>query len=109
MARKRSYRSSKAYTRKPANKRGTSSYVAKLGNQSTTSKSRYSSSVGKKRSSKTSNIVEVRYTAGTDNLQVVDKVSKEELVLKPGDQRTVHMNKTLVKTLESQGFEFEVM
>lgn len=120
MAKKRTYRSSQAYSRSSTKKSETTDDVqtdsANLENQSevedeveTTSKPSYSSSGRTTSKKKPSNVVEVRYTKGKDNLQLIDKVSNEEIILVPGDERSVHMDKSLVKTLEADGFEFEVM
>lgn len=55
------------------------------------------------------NVVLVRYVSGKDNLQLEDAISKEIIVLTPGDNRTVHMNKTLVNTLSTQGFNLQIL
>jgi hypothetical protein len=54
-----------------------------------------------------SNVVQVRYIKGKDNLLLEDAISKEIITLTPGDNRRVHMNKTLVQQLVTQGFTFE--
>lgn len=52
-----------------------------------------------------SGVVAVRYSKGKDDLLIEDAISKEIVTLKPGDSRTVHMHKTLVRALSRQGFE----
>lgn len=120
MAKKRNYRTSQAYSRSSTKKSETTddaqTDAANLENQSEVedevkaeSQPSYSSSGRTTHKNKPSNVVEVRYTKGKDNLQVIDKVSHEEIILVPGDERSVHMDKSLVKTLEADGFEFEIV